>query len=267
MSFLRRSWTGISSFTLVELLVVLAIVSMMIAMLVPAISGVKEHGRRAKCMSNIRQIYLAMANYAADYDGQFYTSPDDTFANGMGGRVPGYSAKAHLFEGLSNYAIKTDIFYCPSALAKKAKHPTFASPMGFALGSIQPWGSLKNSDTHYGYFWYMRDSAPAHQVFLFEAPYMYGHGDIAIINSGAYNSELELGTGSIYLRSGAMHYFGLGAPEPAETAHGTNEGSNVCYIDGSVIWQKGSRIKPLNPCHTLFPPYSTAGSWVLAGSY
>ena len=30
-----------------------------------------------------------------------------------------------------------------------------------------------------------------------------------------------------------------------DTAHGTNEGMNVCYVDGHVEWKKGNRIGPI----------------------
>lgn len=265
MGIYAKEARGCRGFTLVELLVVTAIVAILVACLMPALTSVKEKGRRTKCMSNLRQIYLAMALYATDRDGSFYTSPGDNLSS-LGGSVPGYAAKPHPFEGLSNYAVKTDIFYCPSALAKKFKHPSFGSPMGFQLGTIQPWGSLKNSDTHYGYFWFMRDKAPPNQVFLFEAPYLYGHGDIGMVNPGAYNAELELGTGTIYFSTGVKLFNGLGDVDPSPTAHGVSEGSNVCYIDGTVFWQPGKRIKPLNPCDRLFPPYTNIG-WNLVGGY
>jgi prepilin-type processing-associated H-X9-DG protein len=112
----------------------------------------------------------------------------------------------------------------------------------------------------------MQDRAPANQVLLFEAPYTYGHGDIAIVNSGAWEAELELGTGSIYWKTGALLFNGLGSVDPSTTFHGVSEGSNVAYMDGSVFWQSGKRIKPLNPCDKFFPPYST-NVWKLCGWY
>ena len=52
-------------FTLVELMVVVAIIGILIALLLPAIQAAREAARRANCESNLKQIGLAMQNYVA----------------------------------------------------------------------------------------------------------------------------------------------------------------------------------------------------------
>jgi prepilin-type N-terminal cleavage/methylation domain-containing protein/prepilin-type processing-associated H-X9-DG protein len=51
------------AFTLVELLIVIAIIGILVAILLPAISAVREAGRRTACMNNLRQLSLAVLNY------------------------------------------------------------------------------------------------------------------------------------------------------------------------------------------------------------
>jgi prepilin-type N-terminal cleavage/methylation domain-containing protein/prepilin-type processing-associated H-X9-DG protein len=55
-------------FTLIELLVVIAIIAILMAILMPALNRVKEQGKRATCLSNLRQLTLAWIMYADEND-------------------------------------------------------------------------------------------------------------------------------------------------------------------------------------------------------
>jgi prepilin-type N-terminal cleavage/methylation domain-containing protein/prepilin-type processing-associated H-X9-DG protein len=59
------------AFTLVELLVVMGLISVLIAMLMPALSAARQQAKTVQCLSNLRQLAVAAENYVALNDGYY----------------------------------------------------------------------------------------------------------------------------------------------------------------------------------------------------
>jgi prepilin-type N-terminal cleavage/methylation domain-containing protein/prepilin-type processing-associated H-X9-DG protein len=69
-----KTFRGYNSFTLIELLIVIAIIAILAGMLLPALSKAREAGRKALCVSNQKQVALAFMLYLDDYNESLLTN-------------------------------------------------------------------------------------------------------------------------------------------------------------------------------------------------
>src|SRR5216683_870738 len=71
-----------AAFTLIELLMVIAIIAILAALLLPALSSAQFQGRRAACLNNLKQLCLSSHLYTADNDGKLAENlPEGQSAN------------------------------------------------------------------------------------------------------------------------------------------------------------------------------------------
>jgi len=64
---MKKRW----AFTLIELLVVISIIALLLSILMPALSKVRDQGRKAVCLANLKQVGTAIEAYAADNKGRY----------------------------------------------------------------------------------------------------------------------------------------------------------------------------------------------------
>ncbi len=103
-------------FTLIELLVVMAIIAVLAALLLPALARAKESARRAKCLSNLKQVGLGLKIFALDHNALYpwHIAPKD---GGTYGPQAGESWRNFL--AASNELTTPKILVCPSDKATK----------------------------------------------------------------------------------------------------------------------------------------------------
>jgi prepilin-type N-terminal cleavage/methylation domain-containing protein/prepilin-type processing-associated H-X9-DG protein len=100
-----------SGFTLIELLVVIAIIAILAAILFPVFAKAREKARQTSCLSNLKQLGLAVLQYTQDYDERFPWYRNVAIAGYNDGVCSG--GQSYL-STIIPYVKNVQIFTCPS---------------------------------------------------------------------------------------------------------------------------------------------------------
>jgi prepilin-type N-terminal cleavage/methylation domain-containing protein/prepilin-type processing-associated H-X9-DG protein len=197
-------------FTLIELLVVIAIISLLAAMLFPTFMKARERARQIACLSNMRQIGMALQMYAQDHAERLPGSDSD---------VPRFAdpdaPAANFLASILPYTGSTQIFRCPSATAAGgAEAPTAESDTNY-VGNAAVMGRS--------------------QLKIFATDTVYLQEGLQRTNGALLRPK----------PSGDNQYTWwhqqVGGREQYSTIH--LEGGNLLYCDGHVKWRRGEAVK------------------------
>ncbi|MCD6361827.1 MAG: DUF1559 domain-containing protein [Armatimonadetes bacterium] len=186
-------------FTLIELLVVIAIIAILAAILFPVFAKAREKARQTSCLSNVKQICLAVMQYAQDYD-EMMPCVQMNYCSATGGT-------AYWFEVIEPYIKNDQVFKCPSAATMDCSYGWNYPHAGYRLD--------------YGHQLSLGDIDRPAQFMLF--------GDS---NNGSYRRYL-------YCACVGHWPFPPGirdATNMIATRH--NEGANFAFADGHAKWRK-----------------------------
>lgn len=241
----------VRGFSLVELLVTLAVLSLLAALLLPGLANATERTRRTRCRTNQKQFLLALHLYGNDHDGRlFYAGSDNPDPHDEHTPIIGTTNRQYFLR----YAGDPRILICPGL--RKPFHPVngmFDDDYGFVMGyhylgakDGTPWPKLASANSEW--------RSPANF-----------NGDplqtlVADINSWCSVMDQTYaphGPRGPIMSKGHSGNHGSGAV-PSEAIGA--QGGNIGRIDGSAEWRP-IRLMKTYRCSRLWGPDGGFGSW------
>jgi len=201
-------------FTLIELLVVIAIIAILAAILFPVFARAREKARQTSCLSNLKQLGLALMMYTQDYDETYVTS---VYSESRQDPAGPFWASC-LYPYVNNY----QIYLCPTGGGRSGKQSFVYNNWTFPLRPAYGWNTnlaglsmaavQKPADV-------VAIGECSHQVFASQP------GRIAWANS---NDKVAFGAGDPW-PNGDTNYM-----KDQYSRH--NGGENHAYADGHAKW-------------------------------
>jgi len=237
------------AFTLIELLVVISIIALLVAVLLPALSGARRASQQTACASNQRQLWLQFCVYAADYKGWL---PRVDWGNSnilIREGTPDYS-----WDGwMEKYIPDRHILRCPDedANLKNAywgydpQYNTYTSSYRFTAGHGTKSPGNETNSTFFGWQMYHRTDdgiqrAPTPNV---------EWGDRTVTNygnGGDYYGPMHIDSPSAqgvitdgYEPGGTWRPYAAGVKE---NNHLELHGENISFLDGHTEWRNDETV-------------------------
>ncbi len=221
---------GRAAFTLIELLIVIAIVALLAAILFPVFARARETARKSSCQSNLKQIGLAVMQYTQDNDERYpstYITP---------------AGLVSWMQYVQPYAKSTQIFLCPSDTTRTDLPSSANSSPGYVSPFPTSYGlnALFTTGGHPNLVGIMASAIaqPATTVLTADGISELGGNPNGAANKAKYPEDwTELAGGFILEDYSSIYTFGI--PATGSGARGGPlarhlELTNVAFADGHV---------------------------------
>jgi prepilin-type N-terminal cleavage/methylation domain-containing protein len=244
----------VQGFTLVELLVVIAVIAILASLLLPGLSSSREKARRTSCLSQERQFVLAALLYANDNQ-QKLPVPGNENIDKTDTHTPIFSRESHT--NLTHYVSALKTLDCPN-LAKWMEQKTgwrMHDTFGYAIGYhyfgghlATPWKPVAGSTNE----WISPQKADENPMLPLVADlnvYCYSFQRILAPHTAAGPAVRD------------EEYFGVNDNANRETPRDVGaRGGNVGRLDGSAEWRAISKMRAYRASH-LYGADGAFGYW------
>ena len=227
------------AFTLIELLIVIAIIAILSAILFPVFATAREKARQTACASNEKQIGLGLMQYVQDNDKSYPLGLVTDRGVGWAGQIMPYVKASQVFTcpsdttiaGGQNSAIsyamnQSTIWAAPNCTAPYQASQFTSPPVTIMVFEVAGVAWFPATDAPYFGSW---SSSPTGNGM---APYNFYYGHAAV-------------SGQVGYSTGVFPYNGESSSDPTYAPGPRHSnGSNFIFADGHVKWMTANRISP-----------------------
>jgi len=186
----RQSPRGCRAFTLLEILVVVAIIALLISIMLPSLAKARAQARAALCMNHLKQLLTANYYYSQDskgllphYDRWLWSGDSNKPEAPQSGTLFGRRGSDPAVRPTRNYAVNAEIYKCPSDEGQRRSigssiHPILPPTFSYTrnvyimdvLRDTQLWGGETgpNGSRTWDYMPIERPKRPSDTLMFFE---------------------------------------------------------------------------------------------------